>query len=77
MRKILIAALGLASFGALASVQEASAAYHCKSWCAEFYRDPYFRPIRCLKINSVCTGTDTHNPGPVSAIQQPKVIRPK
>ena len=77
MRKVLIIALGLASLGALAGVQQASAAAGqiCKPVCDQWAPDNFGTP-RCFSAHTECTNAKgVGGAGASKTIQQKKTVR--
>jgi hypothetical protein len=77
MRKVLIIALGLASLGAIASVQQASAAAGqiCKPVCDQWAPDNLGKP-RCFSAHTECKNAKSVGAsGGSKIIQQKKNVR--
>jgi hypothetical protein len=74
MRKVLIVIFGLASLGALASVQPAAAKVTCQTVCELFSTDSAGHGA-CTRSRQKCTGTDAQGSGAVQPIQQQKFKR--
>jgi hypothetical protein len=73
MRKLLIIALSLLSYGVLSGTQNsASAAANCQEVCLKRQQIPGEYP-RCVSSKQVCTGA--HGAGPGGPIQQQKLKR--
>jgi hypothetical protein len=76
MRKILIIALGLASFGAIAAVQQASANPLCKPVCDQWGPGNNGQP-RCFSAHMECPNgkASVGGTGGSKTIQQKKTVR--
>ncbi len=74
MRKVLLIALGLASLGAIASVQPAAAKVTCQTVCEVFSTDSAGHGT-CTRSRQKCTGTDDIGSRAVQPIQQQKLKR--
>ena len=73
MRKLLIIALSLLSYGALFGTQKSAfAAANCQEVCLKRQQIPGEYP-RCVSSKQVCTGA--RGPGPMVPIQQQKLKR--
>ena len=71
MRKVLIVVIGLASFGALVGVQQASAGQTCKTVCDQ--SEMHNGKMRCFSAHQVCTKTQPPASGTAKSIKNKKM----
>ncbi len=71
MRKVLIVVIGLASFGALVGVQQASAGQTCKTVCDQ--SEMHNGKMRCFSAQQVCTKTQPPASGSAKPIKNKKM----